>query len=270
MPLIKLPAKSVLLNRALRRKGAYLAIAACVVMVTTCTSPDPTDTASIAVAANFTEAAQAIGHAFHDETGLNANFSFASTGKIFAQIRQGAPFDVFLAADQKTPASCVKQGDCVAASAFTYATGKLVLVSHDPAALRPSVDALSRDFKHLAIANPETAPYGTAARQILTNLRLDDKLGDRIIQGDSVTQTYLFVSSGAAELGFVAQSQVRSEPETSYWILPQELYAPLPQSAVLTQRGDNNPTARKFLEFLRSEKALAIIRTFGYNTDAPD
>ena len=219
----------------------------------------------VAVAANFASAAEEICAAFHAETGNECVLSLGSTGKLYAQIEQGAPFDVFLAADQARPARCIADGHCIEGSAFTYAIGRLALWSPAPS-FSGDESALREDaqFDTLAIANPATAPYGAAAMETLQALGLSDKLGDRIVQGDSVTQTYQFVSSRAADLGFVALSQVRDDGARA-WVVPQELYTPLFQDGAVTVLGAEKASAAAFVQFLRSDRACAMIERFGYD-----
>ena len=222
--------------------------------------------ATIAVAANFTATAMEIGEAFREATGRDIIFSFASTGKLYAQIAQGAPFDVFLAADERTPALCIAEGHCVDGSAFAYATGRLALWSRDPDRALDE-NALSAPFDRLAIANPATAPYGVAALQTLDALGAAEAVKGRIVQGDSIAQTYQFLFTGAADLSFIALSQLtHTEGETPprYWLVPQDLHDPLRQDAALTTHGADNDTAKAFLAFMQGPEARAIIERFGY------
>jgi molybdate transport system substrate-binding protein len=219
----------------------------------------------VAVAANFTATANDIAAAFAAETGHRAVLSFGSTGKLYTQIVNGAPFEVLLAADDKTPQKAEAEGKAVAGSRFTYALGKLVLYSPDAALVDGEGAVLGTDkFARLAIANPATAPYGAAAMQALGKLGLADTLAPRIVQGDNIAQTFQFVSTGNAELGFVALSQVAKDGNGSRWLVPAELYQPLRQDAVLLQAGAASDAARAFLAFLHSAKAKDIIRGYGY------
>lgn len=218
----------------------------------------------VAVAANFTGAAQEIATAFQDQTGHQATLSFGSSGQLYAQITQQAPFEVFLSADQARPQRAVEEGLAVADSRFTYATGKLVLWSAEEG-LALDASALSGEFSRLAIANPTTAPYGAAAVQVLERLGLYEHLQDRLVLGNNINQSYQFVYTGNAELGLVALSQLsQSEIAGSRWEVPEDLYAPILQDAVLLSIGAENPVAQGFLAYLRSEAARHIIQRHGY------
>lgn len=227
--------------------------------LTGCSSKPHDERLHIAVAANFSETAEELGEAFYEETGVKPVFSFASSGTLYAQIQHGAPFDVFLSADAARPDMCISNGDCVAGSDFVYAIGQLVLYPAE------NEDALHGPFNRLAIANPKTAPYGQAAMETVKALGLAESMRDRIIQGESVTQTYQFVETGAADLGFVALSQL--EADQQYWPVPQEYYTPLKQKAVLTSFGAEDEAARAFLEFLKTPEARHIISSHGYEIE---
>lgn len=223
----------------------------------------------VAVAANFAAPMQRIVAAFERDSGHKVLVSTGATGKFYAQIRNGAPFDVFLAADASTPARLEAEGATVAGSRFTYAVGKLVLwsaradyVDGEGAVLRQG------GFAHLAIANPKTAPYGAAAMQVLERLGLAEALAAKLVTGESIAQAHQFVASGNAELGFVALSQVMVDGKLgsgSAWPVPAELYAPIRQDAVILSRGADNAAARALIDYLRGEAARAIIRAFGYD-----
>lgn len=223
---------------------------------------------SIAVAANFTRPIEEIAAAFEAKTGGRVVLSTGSTGALYAQIVQGAPFAVFLAADDKRPAQAVAEGHGVAGSVVTYAIGATVLYS--PAIDVTDGEAVLRqgDFQHIAIANPANAPYGAAAIQAIAALGLTDDMAPKIVTGENVTQTLQFVNSGNAELGFVAQSQVVDQPARRVWRLPPELDTPIRQDGVLLATAANDPTARAFLEFLQSDESRAIITRYGY--EVPD
>lgn len=224
------------------------------------------DQVKVAVAANFTAAMKEIAGGFQKATGHTAVLSFGSTGKLYAQIVNGAPFAVFLAADQKRPKLLVDKGK--ASGRFTYATGKLVLWSAKPDFVDADGRVLSQgDFNHLAIANPKTAPYGAAAREVLDNLGLSARLTPRLVRGDSIAQTYQFVATGSAELGFVALAQVRLNPKGSRWTPPQELYYPIRQDVVLLARGTDQTAALALLEYLKGPEARSVIEQFGYGID---
>ena len=233
------------------------------------------DSLLIAVASNFTETAQEIATEFRVASGHDVRISGASTGKLFVQIRNGAPFDILLAADSARPARLESSGHGVRNSRFTYAIGQLVLWSRNPA-IEPS--NCREHLQHLgsdrvAIANPETAPYGAAARQTLIRLKLWTRVRPRLVIGENIAQTLQFVASGNASLGFVAKSQIRSArlPEASCsWDVSPELHDPVEQQAILLERAVNNPTAHAFLKFLRSDPGRAIIARNGYLLVARD
>jgi molybdate transport system substrate-binding protein len=218
----------------------------------------------VAVAANFTEPARKIATLYEANSGHQVKLSFGATGQFYAQITHGAPFDVLLSADQATPQKAVSEGLAVAGSAFTYATGRLVLFSRD--ATRVTGDETLREgrFAKIAIANPSLAPYGAAAIATLKALGVLDAVRSKIVQGASIAQAYQFVETGNAELGFVALSQVIGSSSGSRWIVPATLHAPIAQDAVLLKVGEDNAAAREFLEFLRQEPARGVIRDFGY------
>ena len=222
----------------------------------------------VAVAANFTAPMQQIATQFEKDTGHKALLSFGATGKFFAQISNGAPFEIFLAADDETPAKLEKEGLGVAGSRFTYAVGKLVLWSANPDLVDASGAVLKTgDFKHLAIANPKTAPYGAAAVEVMNKLGVLQNVQQRFVQGESIAQTHQFVYSGNAELGFVALSQVFKDGKLtggSMWAIPANLYSPILQDAVLLNKGKGQPAAVALLAYLKGEKARAIIKAFGY------
>jgi molybdate transport system substrate-binding protein len=226
-------------------------------------------TVRVAVAANFSAPMQRIAAEFERASGHRAQLAFGSTGKFYAQIRSGAPFDVLLAADDETPIRLEKDGFAVGGSRFTYAVGRLVLWSAQPARVDVRGEALARgDFRHLAIANPRLAPYGRAALEVLDGLGLAAATRPKVVQGENIAQTFQFVSTGNAELGFVALSQVYEAGRLTHgsgWIVPAALHPPIRQDAVLLSRGKNNPAARALMTYLRSEKSRAIIRAYGYD-----
>ena len=221
--------------------------------------------ANVAVAANFTGPAEQIGAAFAAATGHDVVFSFGATGGLYAQITQGAPFDVFLAADARHPARAVAEGHGVAGTVFTYAVGKLVLysptldVSDGAAVLRAG------RFTHLAIADPTIAPYGAAAVAVIDRLGLGAALVSRQVLGGNFSQALQFVESGNAELGFVALSQVIGRPAVRVWPVPEAYYPAIRQDAVLLTAGADDAAARAFMAFLHGEAAAAIIRGHGYD-----
>jgi len=228
------------------------------------------ETTLVAVAANFTKPMNEIAALFEKTTGHSAKLSFGSSGKFVAQIENDAPFEFFLAADDKNPVKLQQDGFAVAKSNFTYAVGKLVLWSASPDVIDVQGQVLSKGgFKHLALADPKLAPYGEAALEVLKSKKLLDKLRPLFVQGENIAQTYQFVSTGNAELGFVALSQVIDAEKGkittgSSWLIPENLYAPLRQDAVLLNKGQSNPAALALLTFLKTEPALAIIHKYGY------
>lgn len=222
----------------------------------------------VAVAANFTAPMQKIATAFQQESGHTLLISSGATGKLGAQIRNGAPFQVLLAADDETPTKLEAEGMGVANSRFTYAIGRLVLWSASPQWIdgRPEVLKVGQ-FKHLALANPKLAPYGQAAMQTLDKLGLSTALQTRFVQGENIAQTYQFVASGNAELGFVALSQVMTDGQMgagSFWLVPPSMHEAIRQDALLLHPGKGKPAALAFMQFLRSDKARAVIRASGY------
>ena len=226
------------------------------------------DQVQVAVAANFTAPMKLISAAFEKETGHSAVLSFGATGRFYAQISHGAPFDVFLAADDETPARLEKEGTAVKGSRFTYATGKLVLWSAQPKLVDAQGEVLKTgDFKKLAIAAPKLAPYGAAALETINKLGLLSRLEPRLVTGESIGQAYSFVATGNAELGFMALSQVTENSQIksgSAWVIPETLYSPIRQDAVLLSKGAGNQAAVMLLAFLKTENAKAVIRAFGY------
>lgn len=224
----------------------------------------------VAVAANFAAPMKQLAAVFQADTGHQAVLSVGATGKLYAQIKSGAPFDVLLSADEQTPARLAQEGDAVATSRFTYATGRLVLWSAQAGLVDARGEVLKTGpFKHLALAAPSLAPYGAAAVQTLTQLGLMTALSGRLVQGESIGQAYSFVASGNAELGFVALSQVYENGNISSgsgWVVPATLHSPLRQDAVLLTRARGNAGAAALLAFLKTDKARAAIRAFGYDT----
>lgn len=219
----------------------------------------------VAVAANFTEPAKEIAAAFQKATGDTAVLSFGSSGAFYTQMTHGAPFEVFLSADAERPQKAETEGLAVPGSRFTYAVGRLVLYSAQ-AGLVDTKGAVLKGgrFEHLAVADPVAAPYGLAATQVLAKLGLTNVLAPKIVRGSSITQAYQFVATGAAELGFVAQSQVVSVTGGSRWLVPAKDHAPIVQQAVLLKVGAANPAAAKFVRFLKGRETRAIIERYGY------
>jgi molybdate transport system substrate-binding protein len=222
---------------------------------------------SVAVAANFTAAAQEIGALFAASSGNRAIFSFGSTGQLYTQITQDAPFEVFLSADQARPEMAERNGYAVPGSRFTYATGKIVLFSMNKNAVKGEATLKDVTFAKLAICNPRTAPYGAASVEAMKALGVYDDLRNKLVVGEDITQAYQFVATGNAEIGFVALSQVARDPgKGSRWIVPSNLYKPIAQDAVLLKRGTNDPAAKAFLAFLKGPQARAVIEKYGYGT----
>ena len=228
------------------------------------------DEVQVAVASNFIAPMKMIAADFEKETGHQVVLSFGSTGKFYSQIVNGAPFHVFLAADEQTPLKLDATGAAVKGTRFTYATGKLVLWSAIPGVVDAQGHVLGKgDFEKIAIAAPKVAPYGEAAMQTLTQLGLMSRLKSKLVTGESIGQAYSFVATGNARLGFVAMSQVYENGKLksgSAWIVPARLHEPLHQDAVLLSKGKHNKAAAALLAFLKTDKAKTVIRYFGYES----
>jgi len=224
---------------------------------------------SVAVAANFTAPMQKIAAAFEQDTGHKAILAFGSTGKFYAQIKNGAPFQVLLSADDETPARLEREGLGVSGTRFTYAIGRLVLWSRQPGLVDDKGDVLrTGKFERIALADPKLAPYGAAAVEVLNGLGLMSSLAPKFVQGENIAQTYQFVATGNAELGFVALSQVFADgklTQGSAWMIPAGLHTPIRQDAVVLSPGKDNAAAAALMAYLRNDKARAIIRSFGYD-----
>jgi molybdate transport system substrate-binding protein len=218
----------------------------------------------VAVAANFTEAVKEIGALFEKATGHKAVFSFGPTGGLYNQITQAAPFEVFLAADQDTAAKAVKEGHAVEGSAYTYATGKLVLFSKAEGMTLGEATLKEGKFAKIAIANPKTAPYGAAAVEVMQKLGVYDALKDKIVEGNNIAQTYQFVDTGNAEVGFIAFAQVALKSGGSRWVVPASMHKTIAQDAVLLKTGAGNEAAKGFLTFLKGPEARKVIEKYGY------
>ncbi len=225
----------------------------------------PSGEVIVAVASNFAEPLERLAEEFTRETGHRLVISSGSSGKFYAQIRNGAPFDVLLSADQEHATRLGRERLAEAATQFTYAVGRVVVWQREPGVSAGNVElSLKRlRFRHLSIANPDLAPYGAAARQALERLGLWERTSPRLVLGESITQAHQFVASGNAELGFAALSQVRSHGG-SFWLVPAHLHAPILQDAVLLALGREKPAAVAFLAFLRGDRARAVIRDAGY------
>ena len=225
------------------------------------------DDISVAVAANFTAPMQQIAAAFEKETGHKVLASYGSTGKFYAQIKNGAPFELLLAADNETPAKLIKENAAVAGSQFTYAIGKLVLWSAKSAVVDAKGEVLKKGgFDHIALANPKLAPYGVAGVETMRALNVYDALQPKIVSAENITQAYQFVNSGNALLGFVALSQVLKDGKIdgSAWLVPAHLYAPIRQDVVVLEKGRGKPAAQALVNYLKGDKAKAVIKSFGY------
>lgn len=233
-----------------------------------CTVAAQAGEVQVAVAANFAVPMARIAEAFTAASGHGVKLSAGATGKFYAQIVAGAPFEVLLAADDQTPKRLANEGHAVAASRFTYAVGRLVLWSATPGFVDEQGAVLgSARFAHLAIANPKLAPYGRAAMEVLRARGLAEVLAPKLVTGESIAQTFQFVATGNAELGFVALSQVQQPGRAaagSMWRVPAQLHAPILQDAVLLKPGERNPAAVALLAYLKSPPARQLIRAFGY------
>jgi len=227
------------------------------------------ETVLVAVASNFTKPMTEIAETFQQSTGHSAKLSFGSSGKFIAQIENGAPFEVFMAADDKGPIKLEQEGLAVAGTGFTYSLGKLVLWSATPGLVDDQGQVLNKGgFKHIALADPKLAPYGAAAIEVLKKQGVFDKLQPLFVQGENIAQTHQFISTGNAELGFLALSQVIDNGKIasgSGWIIPTDRYQPIRQDAILMKTGAENPAAPALLKFLKSPEALAIIKKYGYD-----
>nr|WP_319528333.1 molybdate ABC transporter substrate-binding protein [Pseudomonas laurentiana] len=223
----------------------------------------------VAVAANFTAPIQAIAKDFEKDTGHKVVTAFGATGQFYAQIKNGAPFEVFLAADDSTPAKLEAEGDTVKGSRFTYAIGTLALWSAKAGYVDAQGNVLKQNqFQHLAIANPKAAPYGLAATQVLQKLNLTDATRAKLVEGQNITQTYQFIATGNAELGFVALSQIYQDGKItsgSAWVVPAALHEPIRQDAVILAKGKDNPAAQALVDYLKGPKAAAVIAAYGYS-----
>lgn len=248
-----------------------LRISLLIILVAAACGPLSAASLRVAVASNFLMPARALAQRFEAMNGQEISISAGSTGKLYAQIVNGAPFAVFLAANAAEPKRLEASGHAVPGSRFTYATGRLVLWSRDPAlfAKRDGADLIRQgSFARLAVANPRTAPYGSAAVQAMRTLGVQpESLGSRLLRGENVSQAFQFVASGNADAGFVALSQVRN-PERplhgSRWLVPAELHDSIEQQTVLLIRGSDDRDARAFLDFLRLPEALEVIAAYGY------
>ena len=252
------------LSYPLTRRAIALAAASLALLA----APAWADEIPMAVAANFTAPMQKIAAAFEKETGYKVVASFGSTGKFYAQIKNGAPFEVLLAADDETPAKLIKESAAAQGSQYTYAIGKLVLWSAKPGVVDGAGEVLKKgNFAHLSLANPKLAPYGAAGVETMKALGVYAAVEPKIVMAENITQAQQFVSSGNAELGFVALSQVLKgdQIEGSAWQVPANLYQPIRQDAVLLTPGKSKPAAEALLKYLKGDAARAIIKSYGYS-----
>ena len=248
----------------------FFGLAMAVLVSASATSSRAEET-TIAVAANFTSAAKRLGAAFEASSGHRVVFSFGSTGQLYAQIAHGAPFDAFLAADEARPERAVADDLGVEGTRFTYAIGVLVLWSADPDRIDGTPAVLSDPtLRHVAIANPATAPYGAAAIETMRALGVLEGLESRLVAGKSISQTYQFVATGNAPVGFIAASQVKVDDTGSHWAVPEDMHGALRQDAVLLEHGRDNEAAKAFLEFLRGAEAVKMIEELGYRAPRDD
>jgi molybdate transport system substrate-binding protein len=247
-----------------RRRALVPVFSAIVVAVSSAAHAADTN---VAVAANFTEPAKEIARVFESKTGHRAVLSFGATGQFYTQITQAAPFQVLLSADQRTPKKLVDDGVAVANSLFTYAIGKIVLFSNNATLVTGEQTLRDTKFNKIAIADPATAPYGMAAVEAMKALGVYDALASKIVQGSDIAQTFQFVETGNAELGFVALSQVVAKQGGSRWIVPANLYSAIRQDAVLLRNGADSVAAKAFLAFMMGAEATKVIEKFGYGTN---
>jgi molybdate transport system substrate-binding protein len=222
----------------------------------------------VAVAANFAGPVARIAESFTAASGHTVKVSSGATGKFYTQIQSGAPFEVLIAADDETPKKLIAEGLAVKASNFTYAIGKLVLWSAKPGFVDADGQVLAgKGFEHLAIANPKVAPYGAAGLEVIKARGLTEAITPKLVTAESIAQAFQFVSTGNAELGFVALSQVAvpGKPAVgAYWLVPARLYGEIRQDAVLLKTGEANPVAKALLDYLKSAPAKAVIASYGY------
>ncbi len=251
-----------------------IALAASFSLIAAASDPGPAwaDQALVAAAANYAGAIEVVAAEFEKATGHSVKITTGATGKLYAQIAEGAPFDVMLSADAKTPAKLEADGLGVAGSSFTYAIGKLSLWSRDPSLIGadPAAALTAADTRYIAIANPDLAPYGIAAREVMQAMGLWDTVQPKIVMGQNIGQTFSLVDSGAAQVGFVATSAVATlegEAKGSRYDIPQDMFSPIEQDAVLLNPGKDNAAAIAFMDFLKGDTARGIATSFGYGVD---
>ena len=245
----------------MKRLLAFLIIS---ILATAGAHAQQTGETKVAVAANFTEPAKEIAALFKQKTGYDAVLSFGASGPFYTQITQDAPFQVFLSADEKRPKDAVDNGLAIADSRFTYAIGKLVLWSKSIDVTKGDDALKAGAFNKLSIANPTAAPYGAAAIEAMKALGVYAAIEPKIVQGATIAQAFQFVATGNAELGFVALSQLASVTAGSRWLVPDALYKPIRQDAVLLKKGADDAASRAFMAFLKGAESKAIIQKYGY------
>ena len=224
------------------------------------------DAVNVAVAANFTDTAKELSRVFRERTGHDAILSFGSSGQLYTQIKEHAPFEVFLSADEERPKKLVSEGLALGNEGFVYAIGKLVLWSKATAFVKNEETLKRNMFSKIAIANPAVASYGVAAVEVMKALGVYETLQPKIVQGNSIAQVFQFVNTDNAELGFIALSQIPNQKEGSWWVVPEKLYKPIRQGAVLLKAGEKSDAAKSFITFLKSPLARSIIQKSGYAT----
>lgn len=228
-------------------------------------------TVKLAVATNFTDAMKQIATAFEQDTGHQSKVSYASSGKLFAQIQHGAPYDVFLSADTDKPVQLAQKQLAIGSSRFTYAQGQLVLWAPGLSLVTSNIQSTLSEakFAHFAIANAKLAPYGVAAMETLKTMGVYQTLKPKLVQGENIGQTYQYIHSRNAQMGFVAYAQLIKTGHhkgDDYWIVDNQWHAPIEQTAILLTQAKNSDAAKAFMRYLQSPKAKAIIKAFGYNT----
>lgn len=251
----------------MKRFGLLVASFALLVLSAAGAPPAFAGQVNVAVAANFTDTAKELAALFKEKTGHEAILSFGSTGQLYTQITQDAPFQVFLSADDVRSKKAVDDGLAVPESRFVYAVGKLVLWSRSLDLSKAEDILKAGSFSKIAIANPAAAPYGAAAIDTMKALQVYDALQPKIVQGNNISQTQQFIDTGNAELGFIALAQLVGSEAGSRWLVPQTLYKPIRQEAVLLKKGAANEAAVAFAAFLKSAEARALIEKYGYAID---
>ncbi len=256
----------VIASRAVVLKTIYTRVRAICLLLILWSNGLYAEGIKVAVSSNFTAAAKELVQLFEVQHGIEVSLSFGSTGKLFAQIHYGAPFDLFLAADAERPAKLVALGDAIKDTQFTYAIGKIALYSKSTSLAGLSIDQLRALLSNglVAMANPKTAPYGVAAQQALDKMGVSESPNSKRIYGENIAQTYQFIETGNVKLGFVSLSQMIVNPRNVYWLVPLEYYQPLKQDAVLLKSGADNPEAKQFLHFLNTPQARSVMQKHGY------